>query len=114
MTFNEIDLRRIEKVVGGFCQQRIPDDVRSQVKVFYEIRGSEVKIIESRPTMMGSHLWTETPVARLKYDPITMEWELYWMNGSGKWQKYSDLDPARDLKSLVSEIQNDPHRLFWW
>ena len=25
--------------------------------------------------MMNSHLWTETPIARLKYDPITMEWE---------------------------------------
>ena len=59
MTFNEIDLRRIEKVVGGFCQQRVPDHVRNQVKVFYEIHGNEVKIIESRPTMMGSHLWAE-------------------------------------------------------
>ena len=113
MAFNDIEIRRIEKVVGGFCTDRIPDHLRTQVKVFYEVRGYEIKIIESRPTMMGSHLWSENPIARLKYDPETMEWKLFWGRRSGKWQRYTDLKPARDLKSVISEIRNDPHQLFW-
>ena len=92
---------------------QVPDHLRCQIKVFYEVRGYEVKIIESRPTMMGSHLWAENPVARLKYDPKTMEWELFWWRIWGKWQQYTDMKPARDLRSVVNIIQNDPHQLFW-
>jgi hypothetical protein len=63
MAFNDIELRRIDKVVGGFCRDRIPDHLLGQ--------------------------------------------------GVCKWQKYPEMKPARDLKSLVNEIKNDPHRVFW-
>jgi hypothetical protein len=113
MAFNDIELRRIEQVVGGFCRDRIPDHLRSQIKVFYEVRGYEVKILESRPSFVKSHEWTETQVARLKYDPKTMGWHLYWMRASGKWQEYPEIKAATDLKFMINEIQEDPHRVFW-
>lgn len=112
MGLNDIELRRINKVVGGFCRDRIPDHLRSQIKVFYQIRGYEVKIIESRPSFVTSHVWNESPIARLKYDPKMMEWHLFWMRASGRWQKYPGHQHARDLKSMTTEIQNDPHRVF--
>jgi hypothetical protein len=99
--------------VGGFCRDRIPDHLKSQIKVRYETKGFEVKILESRPSFARSHEWTESPIARLKYDPKSMEWKLYWARASGKWQKYPEMKPARDLKSLVNEIKNDPHQVFW-
>ena len=39
MGFNDIELQRIKKIVGGFCEEKIPDNLRSQIKVFYEVRG---------------------------------------------------------------------------
>jgi len=39
MSFNDIELKRINKIVGGFCEEKIPDHLRSQIKVCYEIRG---------------------------------------------------------------------------
>ena len=39
MPFNDIELQRINKIVGGFCEEKIPDHLRSQIKVCYEIRG---------------------------------------------------------------------------
>ena len=82
----------------GFCQEKIPDHLRSQIKVFYEVRGYDVKIIESRPDFMRNHEWTETPIARLKYDPDTFVWQLYWMRASGKWEKYAELKPTNRLQ----------------
>jgi hypothetical protein len=70
MTFNDIELQRIKKIVGGFCEERIPDHLRSQIRVFYEVRGYDVNIIESRPDFMKNYEWTETPIARLKYEPV--------------------------------------------
>jgi hypothetical protein len=113
MSFNDIEMQRIKKIVGGFCEEKIPDHLRSQIKVFYEVRGYDVKIIETRPHYMKSNEWAETPIARLKYDPDTMEWQLYWVRASGKWEKYAGLKPTNHLRLLIEEIEKDPYCLFW-
>jgi hypothetical protein len=113
VAFNDIELQRIKKIVGGFCEEKIPDHLRNQIKVYHEVRGYAVKIIESRPDFMRNYEWTESSIARLKYDPDTLEWQLYWMRASGKWQKYAEFKPTNNLQSLVDEIAHDPHRVFW-
>jgi hypothetical protein len=113
MAFNDIERQRIKKLVGGFCQEKIPDHLRSQIKIFFEVRGYDAKIIETRPYYMRSHEWTETPIARMKYDPDTVEWQLYWMRASGKWERYAGIKPTKHLQLLVDEIVQDPHRMFW-
>ena len=112
-SFNDIEMQRIKKIVGGFCQERIPDHQRTQVKLFYEVRGFEVKIIESRPSSPNRHIWIETPISRLQYNPDTYEWQLYWLSGSGKWQKYKGIEPTNSLRAVVDEIAIDPFLLFW-
>jgi len=112
MSFNDIELKRIKKIVGGFCTDRIPDHQRSQVKLLYEMRGFEVKLCEARP-FRGSHVWTEGQVARLKYDPETIRWQLYFRTPSERWRKYPAAEPTNNLKALVDLIRDDPFHLFW-
>jgi hypothetical protein len=113
MPFNELERARIERFVGGFCAGRIPEHLKSQIKVFYTVRGNEVKIIESRPTLRSSHLWAETPIARLQYDPQTLEWQLFWMRAPGKWQKCPDRTPTNRLQSLIDDLKEDRFGVFW-
>ena len=113
MAFNDIEKQRIKRIVGGFCQERIPDHQRSQVKLFYEIHGFEVKIVESKPSIAYNHLWIDTPIAKLRYDPDTFVWQLYWMRGSGKWQKYPGIEPTNNLKAVINTVSEDPHQVFW-
>jgi hypothetical protein len=113
MTFNDIELQRIKKIVDRFCEERIPDHLKSQIKVFYEVRGYDVKIIESRPDFMRNYEWTGTPIARLEYEPATFEWQLYWMRASGKWQKYAEVKPTNNLQLLIEEIETDHYCVFW-
>jgi len=79
----------------------------------YEVRGLEVKIIESRLSSVNSHECADSPIARLKYDPEILGWERYWSRSSGRWMKYPGLEPRNHLQSLVYEIVQDPHRVFW-
>jgi hypothetical protein len=113
MGFNDIELQRIKKIVGGFCDEKIPDHLRNQIKVFYEVRGYDVKITESRPDFMRNYEWTESPIARMKYDSDTLEWQVYWMRASGKWEKYTEFKPTNNLQLLIEEIEKDPYRVFW-
>jgi hypothetical protein len=112
MFFNDIERLRIKLIVGGFCQKRIPSSLRNQVKLFYEVRGFVVKIIESKPVSDRSHEWIERPIARMKFDPDTLKWQLYWRRASGRWGSYP-LIPTNRLKTLIEEIDQDPHDVFW-
>lgn len=112
-SFNDIEKQRIKKVIGGFCQERIPNHQRSQVRPSYKVSGFEVKIIESRPVTPNNALWIDAPVAKLVYDPDTLLWLLYWLRGPGKWQKYTGLEPTNSLHVVVDEIAKDPDYVFW-
>lgn len=112
-SFNDIELQRIKKIIGAFCKERIPDHQRFMIKLFYEIRGFEVKITESRPSFPNSSIWVDTPIARLQYDPDTLCWQLYWMRGTGKWQLYEDLEPTNSLQDVINKVAEDPHYVFW-
>ena len=113
MSFNYIEKQRIKKLVGGFCRERIPDHQRCQINVFYEIYEYDVKIIESRPCSISSQLWVENPIAKLQYNPDTLEWQLYSMKATGKWEKYPELKSTCHLKALIEEIEKDPYCVFW-
>ena len=66
MGFSEIEKQRVKKIVGEYCDRKIPEHLRNQIKLFYKIRGYDVKIIESRPHFIHKNEWTEHPIARLK------------------------------------------------
>jgi len=39
---NELERKRIEKVVDDFCENRIPPHIRDKIKLFFKIRGDDV------------------------------------------------------------------------
>ena len=113
MPFDNTQRQLIKEIIGCYCEQKVPDDLKDQVRVLYSIKGYTVTIIQSKPSFPGSHLWADCPIARLKYDPRTSSWELYRRNLTGEWQRYTDLKPTRHLQSLIDEIASDPFGVFW-
>ena len=113
MPFDNTQGRLIKEIVGWYCEQKVPDNLKDQVRVFYSIKGYTVTIVQSKPSFPGSRLWTEYPIARVKYDPRTLEWELYRRDLTGEWQRYADLKPTPHLQSLIDEIADDPVCVFW-
>ena len=113
MPLNELEQQRVEKIIGEFCRKRVPLHLQNQIRLLYKIRGNDVVIYESRPHWQEKDTWTETPIARCTYDPKTKTWMLYWQRANGIWMKHPDVKPAKDLKSLVPIIDNDPLQVFW-
>ena len=113
MGFSELEKQRIKKMVGEYCDGKIPEHARNQIKLFYKIRGYDVKIIESRPHFIHKSEWTEHPIARMKYDAESMNWQLFWGRASGRWEKYPNLGPTKNLKGIIDEIEKDPLHVFW-
>jgi hypothetical protein len=60
----ELDVARVRR----WCQQRVPEHVRSQVTVEYDVTPRHLTIVECRPPWradMGTE-WTRFPIARLR------------------------------------------------
>lgn len=113
MAFSEFELVKIDKIVGGFCRQKIPLEIRNQVRMEYSINSHDVEIFEVRPRWDNPQEEMQTPVAKIKLVRTAKEWRLFWMRQDLKWHRYEPLQSSRDLKEIVDEIDQDRQGCFF-
>jgi hypothetical protein len=113
MAFSEIELKKIDQLVGGLCRRRSPAHLKDELSFGYIVEGHDVLVSERRPRWQSPGEWTESGVAKLKYTRKTGLWQLYWQRASLKWVKYDPFPPNRDLAVLVEEADRDPHGCFF-
>jgi hypothetical protein len=113
MAFNELDLQRIKKHVGGLCEKRSPVHIRNELHLDYVIENQSVTIFEERPHWKEPEIVTQTEVAKVTFVRSQKVWKLYWMRGNLKWHSYEPLSSAASLEELVAEIDEDPMCCFF-
>ena len=115
MAIPEAIEREGTKEVEAFCDRRIPADLRDQIRLEFSVRGNAITIVERRPPWREDFGpdWSSMKVAQLRYEPPTGNWALYWRNRNERWFRYPDVDPSKDIRSLLNEIDADPTGIFW-
>ncbi len=107
----ELDIARVRR----WCEQRVPEHVRDQVRVECDVSPRHLTIVECRPPWrqgIGSE-WTRFPIARLRYTQATRTWTLYWRDRNLRFHLYDQLEPSPDIDDLLQEIDRDPIAIFW-
>jgi len=91
----ELDIARVCR----WCQQRVPEHARGQVRVECDIGARHLTIIECRPPWrQGTGPdWTRFPIARLRYTQATRTWTLYWRDRHLRFHLYDQLEPSPDI-----------------
>jgi len=107
MTFSKLELARIEKLVGGFCERRVPPEVRDKVRLEYSIKRHDVEICEVRPAWRDPNRETRTPLAKLRFVRTAGEWRLFWMRKDLRWHSYQPFPSSRDLEEILAKIDRD-------
>jgi len=113
VAFNELDRKRIERIVGGFCRQRTRPEVADELRLVYETEGQSVVISEERPDWRDPSKRMHTPVAKLRFVRTTGLWTLYWMRADLKWHAYEPAPPTADLAALVEVVDRDQYCAFF-
>ena len=113
MAFAEIELARIEKIVGGFCRAKTNHEFRNELRLEYSVNRHDVEIYEVRPDWMDPSKEMHTPVAKVKYVRTANEWRLYWMRADLKWHRYEPFEPTRDLQEIVDAVGRDEYCCFF-
>jgi hypothetical protein len=102
----------VEQAMTDYCARRVPEHLHDQVRVGFQIRGTSLTLFEERPQFRQPHEWVKLVVAQLRYDERTGEWSLYCADRNSRWHLY-DAAPARDIRSLLREVDADPTGIFW-
>jgi hypothetical protein len=99
--------------VERFCEARVPEDMRSEVRLEHRVRGNAITIVERRPPWredVGPE-WSSTTVAQLRFDGSV--WTVHCADSSGHWWPHDLAAPARDVAPLLAAIDEDPTGIFW-
>ena len=101
--------------VKDFCDSRVPEDMRDQMRIECSRRGKAITIVELRPPWNPDLAteWSSTKFAQLRYDESVGTWTLHCPYSTGKWHHYDMLRPSQEVESLLAEIEADPTGIFW-
>jgi|SRR5262245_17185488 len=113
MSFTNLEVQLIHKLVGELCRRRIPDHVKNQIRLSYTISNNQVVIAEERPFRGASSEWIVLEIAKLRYVRTRNEWELYWKRASEKWWRYQPHTNSKTLRAMIKEIDRDSDGCFF-
>ena len=113
MSLPEEIKRQVEQVLHPYCQARVPEYARGQVRVDFKFRGNSVTLFEERPAFGRPETWVEIVIAQFRYDRDNGEWTLYCANRNSKWLRFTEVDPNSDFESLLQDVDEDPTGIFW-
>jgi hypothetical protein len=104
---------QVERRLTQYCDERIPDHARQQVRLSYRIRGNKVTLFEQRPAFMEPDKWVDIVVAQFRFRPEDAKWLLYCADRNSRWHEYYDLEPSGNFDDLLREVDKDPTGIFW-
>ena len=114
MALPEFMKRLVKKEIQRLVD-RVPGNVRDQVRNEYEFIGKKVTLFECRANWeypKDPNKWSKLPVAQFRYDPDE-KWNLYWRRSNGRWKSCEWIKPQESLAKLVDEVEKDTFGTFW-
>lgn len=114
MAFSEFEIKRYEKIISQFIEQRRPPPhIRDQLDLGFRVQGQSVEIFEIRPVWRDPGKKMESPVAKASYVKTSDTWKVFWQRADLKWHRY-DLNPeVETLEEFLAIVEKDECACFW-
>lgn len=101
---------RIEKIMSDYIEQKVPKNIRNQLRLNFKFRGNNVTLIEERPAFQ-SDKWVELDVAQFRLEQN--KWKVYWRDSKKKWHFVEDIIPDEDFIKQLMIVDKDSRGMFW-
>ncbi len=103
--------RLLDAKLAGWCEERVPEHIRQQLRYEHTIRGNAATIVEIRPIWDGSPGETRSKVAQIRYENDVFA--LYCPDRNGRWHFFEPFPPTKDLDAVLTEIEVDRTGIFF-
>jgi hypothetical protein len=102
-----------ERLLESYCKTKIPPKFANEIKLSFILRGNNITLIESRPSIFDKTKWNDMTIAQFRYLEEDELWMLYCADRNGKWHKYKNSFVYKDFKKLLKEVDEDPTGIFF-
>lgn len=113
MALPELVRQFADAKLKAFCTKRMPPHARTEIRLYHQVRGNNVTLIEARPLFRAQAEWSELKIAQFRFNPKPNTWTLYCADRNGRWHLYFDAEPSERLEELLEEVDADPTGIFW-
>ena len=114
MALNDIERKRIEKVVGAFVQKRRPaPHIRPELDIGFRVACQSVEIFEIRPRWREPNVKTQRPVAKATFVRSQALWKIFWMRADLRWHGYAPLPVVPSIERFLAAVDKDEYACFW-
>jgi len=114
MALNDIENKRIEKIVDAYIQKHRPAlHIRPELDIGFRISGQSVEIFEIRPVWKEPDKKMEHPVAKATYVRSRALWKIFWMRQDLKWHGYEPLLYVGSVEKFLAAVEEDKYSCFW-
>jgi hypothetical protein len=114
MSFNDLELKRIEKEIKAFIEKRRPPvEIRDKVDLNFRIEKYNIFIFEIRPRWNNPAEKIEESVAKATYVKAKDNWKIFWQRCDMKWHKYEPASEVKTIGEFLSIVDKDQDGCFW-
>lgn len=112
MTLPQFTKTHAAKKLTEYCDKKVPDHIRNELRLTFEFRGNNVTLIEERaPWREDMTEWTRMPIAQLRYNEKKNQWKLYCADRNDKWHWYQKFEAG--IENCLAEIDRDSTGIFY-
>ncbi len=114
MALNDIERKRIERVVDAYIQKHRPaPHIRPELDIGFRVVDQSVEIFEIRPRWKEPTVTMETPLAKATYVRSQDVWKIFWMRADLKWHGYGPQPTVSSIEKFLAVVEKDQHGCFW-
>jgi hypothetical protein len=111
---SEFEMKRCEKLVAEFVQQRRPPPhLRAKVDLAFRVSGQSIEIFELRPHWMNKGITLESPIAKATYNKRKFKWKVFWQRADMKWHSYQPSPEVVSIEEFLDVVRKDDHCCFF-
>lgn len=108
MAFSEFELKRYEKIVEKYVEQRRPaPHIRPQLDLGFRVKGQSVELFEIRERWNEPGVKFESPFAKATYVQTQQIWKIFWQRADLKWHRYDPTPEVNTIEEFIAVVEKD-------
>jgi DUF3024 family protein len=113
MALNDIERKRVEKVVGAFVEMRRPaPPIRPKLDIGFRVSGQSVELFEVRPQWNRPNVKRESAFAKATFVRTQGIWKVFWKRADLKWHSYEPAPRVAAIEKFLAVVQEDEYGCF--
>lgn len=115
MALPEQTQKLVEEKLGAYCNDKVPANLRKEVRLAYSVLGNTVTLFEERPVQNNLDKRSKFPLAQFRLNVVDHLWRLYHASKRNQegWAQYKDTKPTKDFEALLFALDQDTMGVFW-